>query len=77
MTTAARTILQLQEQLAASERERRKSLLAQAEMEHELNMLRAMRRDITRCVTAKVRMPNPEHRVNRVARILRNASEAA
>lgn len=39
-------------------------------MEHELNMLRTMRRDVMTCLTDR-RIGSTTHRINKIARILR------
>lgn len=74
MNTAASTILQLQRQRDKAEYEKRQALLDQAEMQHELNMLRAMRSDIASCLTDR-RIVSNANRINKVARIVRVAGE--
>lgn len=74
MNTAASTILQLQRQRDKAEYEKRQALLDQAEMQHELNMLRAMRSDIASCLTDR-RIVSNANRINKVARIVRAAGK--
>lgn len=77
--STARTILNLNAQRNRLEEEKRQALLAQAEMEHELRMLRHMRRQILDCVLEPRKNRKTEqfarHTVARVARILRNTNQ--
>ncbi|MCK7542927.1 hypothetical protein MLC59_01920 [Marinobacter bryozoorum] len=77
--SAARTILTLNAQRNRLEDEKRQALLAQAEMEHELRMLRHMRQEILYCLLEPRKNRKTEqgarHTVARVARILRNTNQ--
>lgn len=75
----ARTILSLNEQRNRLEAEKHQALLAQAEMEHELRMLRSMRQQILGCLLEPRKNRKTEqgarNTVSRVARILRNTNQ--
>lgn len=75
----ARTILSLNEQRNRLEAEKHQALLDQAEMEHELRMLRSMRQQILGCLLEPRKNRKTEqgarHTVARVARILRNTNQ--
>jgi len=74
--STARTILSLNAQRNRLEEERQASLRAQAEMEHELKMLRHMRQEIVDCLLEpradRNTLAGARHTVARVARIIRN-----
>lgn len=82
--STARTILSLNDQRDRLETEKRQALLAQAEMEHELRILRAMKREITDCLRdRRIIGPNRNtpkdchHTIGQIARIVRNAQAAS
>ena len=77
----ARTILSLDERRAKAEAGRQEALLELAEMKHELQLLRNMKREILACLLDR-RLPigqHPEssaschHTIGQIARIIRNA----
>lgn len=72
----ARTILSLNDQRDRLQEEKRQALLAQAEMTHELNMLRHMRSQIVGTLLERNRNRGTEksarHTVSKIARIIRN-----
>lgn len=77
----ARTILSLNDQRDKAEASKREALLELAEMKHELQILRHMKREILVCLLDR-RMPmhkQPDsaascrHTVSRIARIVRSA----
>ena len=74
--STARTICSLNDQRARLEQEKRQALLAQAEMAHELALLRNMRSEIIGCLLERRRNHKAEtsvrHTVGRIARIIRN-----
>lgn len=78
-TVTARTILNLNAQRNRLEAEKQQALLSQAEMEHELRMLRHMRQEILDCLLEPRKNRKTEqgarHTVARVARILRNTNQ--
>lgn len=75
-SSTARTILSLNDQRDQLQREKHLVLLEQAEMEHELRVLRHMRREILDCLLEPRKNRKTEqgarHTVARVARIVRN-----
>ena len=75
--STARTILSLNDQRDRLEAEKRQALLAQAEMTHELNMLRHMRRQIVGTLLERRKDRGTDksarHTVSKIARIIRNA----
>lgn len=77
--STARTILSLNDQRDQLQREKHQVLLEQAEMEHELRMLRHMRQEILDCLLEPRKNRKTEqgarHTVARVARILRNTNQ--
>ncbi|AOY88611.1 hypothetical protein BKP64_10775 [Marinobacter salinus] len=77
----ARTILSLNDQRDKAEASKREALLELAEMKHELQMLRHMKREILVCLLDR-RLPmhkrhgssaSCQHTVSRIARIVRSA----
>jgi len=70
--STARTILSLNDERDRLMREKYQALLAQAEMKHELNMLRDMRYQITGCLLDGRSNKNARHTVAKVHRIIRN-----
>lgn len=74
----ARTILSLNDQRNRLESEKKAAVLAQAEMEHELRLLRCMRQQIVDCLLEPRRNRKTEqgarHTVARVARIVRSTA---
>lgn len=74
--STARTILSLNDQRDRLEAEKRQALLAQAEMAHELNMLRHMRREILSTLLERRKDRGTDksarHTVSKIARIIRN-----
>ena len=79
--STARTILSLNDQRDRAEKEKHEALLAQAEMSHELNMLRHMRHQIIVCLLDRRKDRGTEqsarHTVSKIARIVRNAPSAS
>lgn len=80
----ARTILSLSDQRDQAEKDKRDALLELAEMKHELQMLRHMKREILVCLLDR-RQPigqNPgsdrscRTTISQIARIIRNARTA-
>jgi len=77
----ARTILSLNDQRDKAEAGRREALLELAEMQHELRILRHMKREILVCLldrrVAMHKRPGSsascQHTVSKIARIVRNA----
>lgn len=53
LDSTARTILHLQDQRDEAEAAKRQTLLQLAEMKHELQMLRHMKREIVNCLTSR------------------------
>ena len=77
----ARTILSLNDQRDKAEASKREALLELAEMKHELQFLRHMKREILVCLLDR-RLPHYQrdgsspschHTVSRIARIVRSA----
>lgn len=70
--SAARTIRFLQDDRQRIETEKRAALLRQAELEHELNMLRHMRYQITGCLLDRRTNGSADHTLAKVSRVIRN-----
>ena len=70
---AAETIIKLNDQRNRLEAEKRQALLAQAEMQHELNMLRHMRYQIAGCLLDRRSNGNTAHTLAKVSRIIINS----
>jgi len=73
--SAARTIRFLQDDRQRLELEKRLALLGQAELQHELNMLRHMRYQITGCLLDRRTNGNADHALAQIARVIRNSRD--
>jgi len=71
--SAARTIRFLQDDRQRIEGEKRAALLRVAELEHELNMLRHMRYEITGCLLDRRTNGSRAHTLAKVSRIIINS----
>ncbi len=74
--STTRTILSLDERRIRAEKEKQEALLELAEMTHELNMLRHMRRQIVGTLLERRKDRGTDksarHTVSKIARIIRN-----
>lgn len=77
----ARTVISLSDKRNQAEADKRQALLELAEMEHELTLLRHMKREILVCLLDRRLPPSKrpgasascQHTIGRIARIVRNA----